>query len=461
MKNGSAMIKATIVILLAAVIGIISVTAPFNVDIDSLFTRSEAGSSVSGNKTTSKDKVRLSLWYSKDDLTDYLTFICNDYYEKTGVRVIPCYKEDVDFIDELAGAKSSDDAPDLFVTDNYNLEIASMSGMAKDVEIGDMGYPQSAVKSVTYKGKTIAYPIYFDTSFLVYNKTYIETYARDQIEANLAQEAADNAEGNEEPVVSGNATDAEVASMVSQLMPECMADFETFAEQYDAPEKVRGVISWDSEDIFYNYFVVGDSLDFGGEYGDDESILEIRGTDSVKALRSYKELMEFFSLSEEKHEYTDDRDAFANGELVFTIASTDILKALDKRDMKENGWEYDIMRIPAVCEGIESKPMSVTGCICINDTAYDEASEFARFVASPENTGVLYDMAGRLAPIRGSRSEVDGAAYDKIIDCYENSVPAIKLMNRQDYWMKLEIALQKVLAGADIQIILQNLEKEL
>ena len=55
-------------------------------------------------------------------------------------------------------------------------------------------FTDTAIHAATYHDKQIGYPFYFETSSFLYNKTYLEDWARAQIEAELDVAAAEAAE---------------------------------------------------------------------------------------------------------------------------------------------------------------------------------------------------------------------------------------------------------------------------
>ena len=47
------------------------------------------------------------------------------------------------------------------------------------------------------------------------------------------------------------------------------------ADTFDAPEGVEGVMKWDVNNIFYNYWIVGNYMIVGGDPGDDRNDINI------------------------------------------------------------------------------------------------------------------------------------------------------------------------------------------
>ena len=104
----------------------------------------------------------------------------------------------------------------------------------------DKLFYDAARNAVLYDGKYVACPIYYETSALLYNKTYLQQIAD---EANSAEN--DETDGGE---------NAKQTVTAEQLIPTSIVDILTFADQYSTPENVEYFFRWDVSDIFYNYF---------------------------------------------------------------------------------------------------------------------------------------------------------------------------------------------------------------
>ncbi len=421
---------------------------------------SAAGSSVA------EKGARLTVWYSDSSLTDYMNAVCGEYMERTGVRVTPEYISGIDFLDEAKNAAQENGVPDVFVVPNTSLEEASLL-LAKEVDgssafINADRYPDVAIHSITYKGNKVAYPLSYENTFMVYNRTYLETYARDKIESERAQEAADNAEAGQEPGETENATDEEVAELTQSFVPESFEALQEFADEYNAPSGVEAVLGWDTSDVLYTYFVLGSSIDLGGQDGDDDNSFKVINGNSVDCMEEYRALTQYFSLDGEDASYNHIRDAFCEGGFVFAIVTTDIVKELEEKINDGTfAWDYEVCPLPDIVNSIDAAAMSITDCACVSKyTAYPKAAEdFAQFLAGRDSAQILYDKAGRLSP---SKEAADIYLHGAdVLEEYARSVPAPKLMRRADFWMRMEIAYMKTAGGADPRIALQELEKSL
>lgn len=90
--------------------------------------------------------------------------------------------------------------------------------------------------------------------------------------------------------------EAQLEERINAMIPSTIDDILSFADSYDAPEQVEAVFKWDVDDIFYNYFFVGNYIDVGGSSGDDTESIDIYNLDAVRCLMAYQDLNQFFPL---------------------------------------------------------------------------------------------------------------------------------------------------------------------
>ena len=126
-------------------------------------------------------------------------------------------------------------------------------------------FPQVALDAVTYKGKQVAYPLYFETSVLLYNETYLKDWAKQQaVREAEAAKGTEEAEGATEIQQDEAALQARADEILKTAVPETIDDILKVADTFDPPENVEGIFKWDVSDIFYNYYFVGNYMDVGG-----------------------------------------------------------------------------------------------------------------------------------------------------------------------------------------------------
>lgn len=428
----------------------------------------------------------LYLWYTDEALTDYLNSVVVSYNEyQDDTRVIPVYTSGSEYLETINQASlQSEEVPDLYIVGNDSLEKAYLAGLASEIRMPEETpdiygfFPESAVNAVTYHDKQIAYPFYFETSSFLYNKTYMEDWARAQIEAEIdaeqgeaAQEEAERVEpsGDGEASADGEAAAPEetvidesaVAARVEEALPKTIDDILSFADEYDAPEQMEAVFKWDVSDIFYNYFFVGDYIDVGGAAGDNDKSINIYNEDAIRCMRVYQNLNQFFSIDTVEISYADILKDFIDGKILYTVVTTDALAKIE--EAKANGdfqYEYGTSLIPNVNEELVSRSLSVTQCVVVNGYSLhkDIANDFARYLScySVDN---LYDRTGKLPALSGVEFENPNA--DAFISEYEKSIPNPKMIETSNYWVEMEIAFARIWEGHNENYELKSLSEKI
>ena len=251
---------------------------------------------------------------------------------------------------------------------------------------------------MSYHGNYVGYPLYFETSALLYNKTYLN-----QIATEAGLENADS------------------------LIPSSIADILTIADQYSTPENVEYFFRWDVSDIFYNYFFIGNYISVGGDAGDDKSHIDIYNTQSIASLKVYQEMNQFFSIDTKESSYDSVIQEFLEGKTIYTIATSDCLKRLEEASRNgEFDYEYGIAKLPDINQDMITKGMSVTNALVINGYSEqkDIANQFVEFL-SEQGSEELYEMTGKL-PARLQTSYEDDRQL-AFVQNYIDSVPIPKL----------------------------------
>lgn len=439
--------------------------------------------------TESKETVYL--WYTDEVLTSYLSGAAVTYNETHDVRVVPVLTSGLEYLEAINQASLTEEVPDMYVLSHDSLEKAYLAGLAEEVQpTGDMvmtdAYIQTGLNAATYKDKVIAYPFYFETSSLLYNKTYLEDMAKKQLEAEAdlatAQEAEKELEengpevsGNEDegmpdlPVTSETVENTEITEeqmqkireKMQEMLPSTIEDIKTMADSYDAPDEVEVIFKWDVTDIFYNYFFVGDAVNVGGENGWDISQIDIYNESAIKNMRAYKALNEFFSIDTGDIDYEKVIDEFVAGKIVFTMATTDVVSKLEQA--KEDGllaFEYGITQTPDIDEEHKTRSLSVTNCVVINGYGENReaANDFARFLTSEYNH-ILYARTGKVSAAKNV--DYGYEALQEFAREYEDSISMPKMIETSNFWVLLEATFASVWDGADANTSLQKLSEQI
>lgn len=427
-------------------------------------------------------KETLYLWYTDEALTSYLSSAAVTYNETHDVRIVPVLESGLEYLENINQASlGEENIPDLYILSHDSLEKAYLAGLAHEVEPGERIslediYMGIGLQAVTYKDKFIAYPFYFETSSLLYNKTYLEEMAKSQLQAEAdvlaAEEAQENAPEVEESEKEAESTPApeestpafdeqQVRERMEELLPATFEDMKSFADSYDAPEQVEAVFKWDVTDVFYNYFFVGDAINMGGEAGWDVSQIDIYNENAIDSMRAYEELNQFFSIDTSEIDYESVIDEFISGKLVFTMATTDVVSRLEQA--KEDGlfaYDYGISLTPDIDENRKTRSLSMTQCVVVNgySTHQAQANDFAQFLTTEYND-ILYARTGKVS----AAQNVD-YGYEALYEFakeYENSVSMPKMIETSNFWVQLETAFSQVWNGADANQMLKKLSEQI
>lgn len=441
------------------------------------------------------DKETLYLWYTDEALTSYLSSAAVAYGEEHGIRVVPVLETGLEYLEKINQSSLESDVPDLYILGHDSLEKAYLAGLASEVRSGDMkmedAFMGTALQAVTYKDKLIGYPFYFETSALLYNKTYLRDMAQSRLEAEEVQaeeadakqeEKAQSGDADTRQSSEGQSTEADtrqgseaqteedqesrfseeqITAKMQEILPDTIEDMKNFANNYDAPRQVEGVFKWDVTDIFYNYFFVGAAMNMGGEAGWDTEQIDIYNENAIRSMQEYQEMSQFFSIDTSEISYEGVLDEFMAGKMVFTVATTDAVFALEHA--AADGlfeYEYGIAMTPSINDELKTRPLSMTSCVVINgySAKSEEANEFAKYLTT-EYDQILYARTGKVS----AALDVDYGyeALEQFAAEYEKSISMPKMIETSNFWVQLEVAFSEIWNGADANEKLKELSEQM
>ncbi len=414
-------------------------------------------------------KETIYFWYADDGLTDYVNSAAVSFGEREGVRVIPVLTSDSQYLEAInQESLHGEQMPDIYLLSNDSLEKAYLAGLASEVKdernvCNTENFPQAALSAVEYQGKTIAYPLFYETSALIYNQTYLEEWAKQQALKELANTEEEGVEEGSEEAATVDETllARKQQEYFLKAVPATVSDILNIADTFDVPEGVEGVMKWDVSDIFYNYWIVGQYMIAGGDAGDDPANMNISNAETIQCLDVYKSLNQFFSIESDTVTYDSVVQEFIEGKTVFTIVTPDVVKRLE--DAKADGsfvYEYGIATMPDVSDKLQSRSMSVTSVAVINGySAHKElANQFAAYLTE-EYADSLYEYTGKTAACLDVNTE--SGALQIFMTEYADSVPLPKMMETGNFWLQLEVLFAKVWNGADVTTVVQELAEQM
>ena len=136
-------------------------------------------------------KETIYFWYADETMTDYINSAAVAFGEQYGVRVIPQLTAESEYIEAINHTSLyGEQMPDLFLISNDSLEKAYLAGLATEIHdvdqmVNTTYFPQAAISAITYKEKKVAYPIFYETSALLFNRTYLDEWASQQANKEL------------------------------------------------------------------------------------------------------------------------------------------------------------------------------------------------------------------------------------------------------------------------------------
>lgn len=407
-------------------------------------------------------------YYTDDAMTNFINSAAVTFGEREDVRVIPVLTADSEYLEALNQASlHSDQVPDAYIISNDSLEKAYLAGLAEEIrdEAGvcsEANFPAAALSAVNYQGKTVAYPLSYETSALAYNETYLAEWAAQIAQKDLLNAGEDLASAEYE---SGIPIDeAALAALTEEYfqkaVPATVDDILNIANTFDVPQGVD-VLKWDVTDIFYNYWIVGNYMIVGGDAGDDESRVSINNPETIRCLEVYKALNQFFFIESDTVTYDSVLQDFIDGKTVFTIVTTDAAARLAAA--KESGeltFDYGIAMMPDVSPELQSRSMSVTKTVAVN--GYSENKELAnRFAAYlvTECADSLYERSGKVSANRNA--ELQNGPLQVFLLEYGESVPLPKMMETGNFWLQLERLFSSVWNGADVTAMVEELNSQI
>lgn len=404
--------------------------------------------------TKSTESGTVNFWYTNDVLTNYYNNVAS-VFNRThrGADVVPKLVSASEYMEQIYKAShEGEEYPDIYVVTSDTMEKAYLSGLTRPVENEkkiQKNFSKVATEAASYKGILQGYPLYFDTSTLIYNKTLLEEIAYDQFEL----QAKEKGESTENLIV----TEEQIANLVAIMIPETIDELIEFSNNLEAPEGMDTLFKWNINDVFYNYFYLGEYTTLSSNE------IEIYNEDTVACIEIFKHLTEYFYMDAETVSTDSILEEFKSGTMLFTIMDSESAVELEKaRATGELGFDFDYALIPDPSEALHGRPLSVTNVVVVNGyTDYPEtAVDFAEFLTMDNYcTDQLYQMTGYLpASVQSSSSTNMEVVFKKE---YSESANMPNYMVTSNFWMLLENAFNEIWDGADTREVLYMLERRL
>lgn len=359
--------------------------------------------------TQPAEDVELTFWYTDPNMTDYFEYAIDKYQKQhTNVTVELHLVASNGYLENInTQSIKQTKAVDVYMLPHENLEQAFLAGLAKSYDSADTvynvdNYGSSAIRAVTYQKKQIAYPLYFDSAFLLYNKLYVP-------EAPATFDALLNYSNNLEYSDEGSVTD-----------------------------NIEKTLIWPVSDYTYNYAFLSDAFVVGGVNGDDRSQVDINNETVTTTLMYYQILHDYFAI--DRKEMTEEvcLQSFMEGKNAFIFAKSGAIK-----DLMASEIDFGTACMPDLTDEIKSSSISYTQTLVLNPySLHEEEAKKLIQALCYDYVDVFYGMTGFFPSSRQWNYD-----YDKLQGIYENyhdSTPRPKMMSLGDLYIEMDILLHKV-----------------
>ncbi|MCR5848773.1 MAG: extracellular solute-binding protein [Lachnospiraceae bacterium] len=413
------------------------------------------------------EKNILSIWYTDEYLDEYIRNAAVVYEEKTGVKVVSTRVFGLEFLEAIQKATIDDGyGPDLFIIGNESLEKAYLSGLC--YELGDSHrvlnstyFPEISLDAISYSDSKLGYPLLFECSLFLYNRTLLEQVAAGIGGSSSASDYGEGSESVDTPDSEENTLAVEYTA--DDILPTSIVGIIEFALNYNLPEGTESYFKWCVSDVLYEYWFAGAYMNVGGEKGDDRDIIDVYNENSMYCLKVFQDFKQFFSMEIDESKYDDILNEFMSGKLLFMAADTNVIGKLEAaRKNEENPFEYEygITSIGMLNDTLRSQGLSVTKLVSVNGMSKhkQEAEDFAKFLTVDYSSN-LYARTGKMAC--NYQKEYQYPQMEDIVRTYENSVSLPKIVETSNYWVLAEMVYTKAWDGEDVNKLLRQLSGQL
>ena len=422
------------------------------------------GHSLIESESARQDKEVLTIWYTDAYLDEYIRNAAVVYEEKTGVKVVSTKVSGLEYLEAIQKATIDDNyGPDLYVLGSESLEKAYLSGLCYELKdshrvLNSSYFPEVSLNAISYSDSKLGYPLLFECSVFLYNRTLLEQIAENYNENAGSGSTSDYGEGTEEESTPAETTEFEPVT-ADEILPTSIVGITEFALNHNLPEGCESFFKWCVSDVVYDYWFAGAYMNVGGEKGDDRDDIDIYNEESMYCLRVFQDFKQFFSMEIDEYKYDDLIKEFEEGKILFLEADTSAINKLEAaRKNEENPftYEYGITSIGMLNDNLRSQGLSVTKIVSVNGMSEhkEKAEDFAKFLTVDYSSN-LYSRTGKLAC--NYQKEYQYPQIEDAVRTYENSVSLPKIVETSNFWVLSEMVYTKAWDGENVNLLLRNL----
>lgn len=360
----------------------------------------------------------LTCWYTSEDDKAWIEAAAKNFEKEYNVKVKLVYYDGVSLFEDMNQSNQKEAGPDVYLTGNDQVELAVLTGMAKENTLfhdsfWKENYPETAKKAVTYKEKQYGYPIYFDTYCLVYDAKLLEN------------------------------------------APASIEDILNFADEYEDTGSTKAIFRWDVADPYINTMFLASYANFFGENGDDATAFKVNDESCIASMEYFQSLSAYLWMDKNNISHDTVKNRIKEGTLVLGLCKSDILPTLyDMQNRVSEGTEeetdYQISYVPSLTAELSSTILSTTYSAFVNPYGADTelGSMFALYLSAGQSEK-QYEGNGKL-PVVNPENGLDNL-QSVIYAQYLNSKPVPKVMVLGDYLSESGIAFDAIWGGEDVK----------
>jgi len=380
-----------------------------------------AGCDGTSNQTVSRLKLEtprtVIVWYTDEKYTEYLNYVAEQVHQENELITIELQLMDSEnYLENIYNSSVKENGgPDLYIMSANQLEKANMMGLmlknnSYEKYYAEKNYSKAALEAAAFNNELYGYPFTFNVPFMVYNK--------------------------------------DVAPEVSTF-----GELYEYAVNYkvnDNNKNIKQIINWDVSDMFINYTFSCNSIDIGGETGDDLSSLRVDKVQLKKAMQQFVKQKENFGIERGTDILADASEKFADETMAYTITDVNHLKEIDASSVN-----YAVMKVPKLIDDLENSLMSENVDVFVSPYASDiEVAKAVAHCLSYDYAEAMFEKTGLLCARNigaDSKSSDGDNRLGMIYQLFQDSQCQAQFMGQTYYYARYEIMLHQVWDGGDIE----------
>ena len=230
--------------------------------------------------------------------------------------------------------------------------------------------------------------------------------------------------------------------------PASIEDIQNFSENFEGDGQIQDIFVWDVNDIFVDFFTIGNYVNLGGAAGDRVQEMTLNSEEIRSCLTVYQQLSQFFAIDRSAVNENQIVQDFADGKIVYAIIRDDSIAKLDEL-LADGQFSYGVAPVPDLNSELAVRPLSITHSLVVNGyTKYPEAADALAGYLTVTVADSLYEQTGNI-PVKNNVT-FSNEKLSVVRAQYEEAVEVPKIMQMSSYWLMMESVFADIWTGADV-----------